>query len=223
MNCNPTMAAALAANLLLAPVAFAFTLDLSAADIEEARTSGQTQAANTNHGYKVNDYVLYDVPDPLRIAAGQGEVDAVVVGTPFERLRYQSYLTSMQGIDMTAQDATKTAQDLGGTLHVVVFAHSAGTSREEKDFLQQFSGTKLTLTDGRMIMPEANDIFGPARDFYMAEKASGFYWLGYRSYRFRLASLAGEGVDVAQLKGTVSFADSTGRAYSFPIDLGKYR
>ena len=207
---------------LLLGVAVAFTPVLTQQDVQAAVGSGE-KMLSPKHGYIVKDYVLFDVPDPLVITPDEGEVEAVVVGTPFERLQYASYLSHYQGPSLTTAKARQKARTLNNTVHFVAFAHAPSGDEKDRDFLSKFA--PATLTTGGDTLSAANvDTFGPAKDFYTVQgKRTEFLWLGYVDYTFDLAPLATQGVDISTLEGTLKFTDSSGRAYSFEVDLSRYR
>ena len=87
--------------------AFAFDASLSHAQVSQAVQAGQHEAQSTKHGFTVKQYVLFGVKDPLSITPGEGEVDAVIVGTPREMLRYRSYLASFQNEPLSRRRRTR--------------------------------------------------------------------------------------------------------------------
>jgi hypothetical protein len=79
---------------LLALVCFTATLPWSAAQ----RAANDGIAMAKAHGYYgVVPWLLYQSRDPFRATHAQAGVDAVIVETPYERVRYESYLDRMQG------------------------------------------------------------------------------------------------------------------------------
>lgn len=209
---------------LLMSVAVAFDPQLSDDEVEAARQEGAQLASTRQSGYQLQDWVLYDVEDPFTISEGQGEVEAVTVGTPFERLRYRSYLENYQGNDFTSEDAQQVAEQLANTVTFVVYAHAPSAGVEQQDFLEEFGEATLQLSGGEQLTPSSVETFGPAQDFYSVEGgATEFRWLGTVSYRFDLSGLSNRAGGIGDLSGTLVFADSTGREYSFDVDLSNYR
>jgi hypothetical protein len=207
-----------------AHAAQAFTPRLSDTDIEEARRSGAQQADSRTHGYDVQDHVLYDVQQPISQPPRKEEVEAVIAGTPYERLRYASYLASIQGEPMTALQAQAEARKLDGTLHLVVFAHSPSARPADKDFLQRYQDVVLRLDGGTEVRPDASSIFGPAQDFFSVQGSGRERrWLGTLTWRFPLAAIGNDSRQLEGLQGTLTFKDSSGNAYDIPVDLGRYR
>lgn len=209
--------------LLTASLATGFEPQLSQSAIKEAVQAG-ANLANAKGGYKLQDWVLFGDEDPFVIRPDEGTVEAVVIGTPFERLRYQSYLQHYQGNELTMQEAQERASELENTVTFVVFAHSPGSGQEYQDFLENFGSATLQLAGDSELSPSNVETFGSAQDFYnIPGEASEFRYLGYVAYRFDLAPLAQEGRDISSLEGTLTFTDSTGREYSFEVNLGNYR
>ena len=203
--------------LAVAPRARAFTPELTSAQSQAAVAQGRAAAA-AHLGYQVSGYLLYSVGDALVVAPGQGSVDAIVVGTPFERVTFASYLAAFQDSAPSA-DAIAAAES-PGTVDFIVFAHSADS--KDQAFLRHFRSPRL-IAAGRTLHPSGTSGFGPAEDFYTTPKGQRVpRWLGYESFRFDLRSLAAAGLDIARAKGTFSFVDPYGRHYSLPFDLGKY-
>jgi hypothetical protein len=163
----------------------AFTPVLAPGDFNEARTAGAQQADSKTHGYVVKDYVLYDTRQPLTIPPGAGEVEAVIVGTPFERLRYASYLASLQGKPMTPQQSAALARELDESVHFVVFAHSPGVTEADRSFLERYTQVVFTLDTGESLAPLDSRVFGPARDFYIVPGSGRERrWLGTVTWKF---------------------------------------
>ena len=219
MNAFRQLVTVLLSLSVLASVAFAFDAQLSQQEVQEAVQAGR-QLVSPSSGYKVQDWVLYDVKDPYAIQPGQGDVEAVIVGTPFERLRYQSYLQAYQNKTFSADEAQQKATDLADTVTFVVFAHSQGASEQYRDFLDGFSGAQLQVS-GQTLQPAQVETFGPAQDFYnVAGKAAEFRFLGTANFRF---DLSGFGDNPGTLQGTFSFTAPSGKPYSFDVDLSNFR
>ncbi len=205
--------------LLTAARALAIDLQLGPDAIQEAADAGK-QEVSRQHGYRAGAYVLWDDDDPLTIEPGEGQVEAVLVGTPFERLRYRSYLQNYQGKPFGPREARQAAQGLEDTVTFVVFAHAQGATQEDRDFLQQFSDATLAIEEGPTLAPAEVDTFGPSQDFYtVAGKAAEFRYLGSLSIRFDLSGV--EGASAAM--GTFSFTTPHGEARSFEVDFSRYR
>lgn len=207
---------------LLVNVAAAFDPHLPPSEVQRAVAAGERMVTPSS-GYKVQDWVLFDVKDPFTIGPNQGTVEAVVVGTPFERLRYASYLAAFQGTPLEPKEAQQKAAALDNTVSFIVFAHAPGTGDQYRSFLQGFRAARLNFegTGGQRLEPTHTEITGPAQDFYnVPGKAAEFRYLGNVAFRFSLGQL---GSKRALAKATFSFTDSTGQNYRFPVELGRYR
>jgi hypothetical protein len=209
----------------LAVPAEAFVPDLSPDQVKAAIASGAEQAGSKTHGFEVKEYVLFDRPQPLYISPGDKLVDAVLVGTPRERLLYESYLASFQGTPMTPAQGQAFAHDAAQSIGFRIFAHANSSSDNDRDFLRKFGAAKLELADGKTLEAKPSALFGPSRDFFILtdSKKHEFRWLGALSYVFDLGPLKQAGTDVASLSGTLSFSDSTGQSYHYQVDLSRYQ
>jgi hypothetical protein len=209
---------AVAALLAVAPPALAFSPVLTATQTQAAIAQGRSAAA-AHLGYELSGYLVYSVGDALVIVPGQGSVDAVVVGTPFERVAFASYVAAFQGSGPSSDAIANAAES--NTIDFIVFAHSADA--KDQAFLRHFKSAELAAAD-KLLQPSGTSFFGPAEDFYSTPHGARVpRWLGYESFRFDLRSLAATGVDIAHLKGTFSIIDPYSRRYAFPFDLSKYR
>ena len=207
---------------LFVNVAAAFDPHLPPGEVQRAVAAGK-QMATPSSGYKVQNWVLFDVKDPFTIGPNQGTVEAVIVGTPFERLRYASYLAAFQGTPLKPKEAQQEAAALDNTVSFIVFAHAPGTGDQYRSFLESFHAARLNFggANGQKLKPAQAKITGPAQDFYnVPGKAAEFRYLGNVAFKFDLGSL---GRQAGMAKATFSFTDSTGRNYRFPVELGQYR
>jgi len=204
--------------LFAASPARAFSPALTAAETQAAVAQGRGAAA-AHLGYDAGSYLLYSAPDTLLLAPGQGSIDAVVVGTPFERVTYASYLAAFQESKISAEAIVAAA--VPDTIDFVVFAHSGNP--KDQTFLHRFRSAGVTAAS-RVLPASSTTLFGPAEDFYTTSEGKRVpRWLGYESFRFDLRALAAAGVDISHLKGTFAVVDPYGRHYSFAFDLSKYR
>ena len=207
---------------LFVNVAAAFDPHLPPSEVQRAVAAGK-QMATPSSGYKVQDWVLFDVKDPFTIGPNQGTVEAVIVGTPFERLRYASYLAAFQGTPLKPKEAQQKAAALDDTVSFIVFAHAPGTGDQYRNFLQSFRAARLNVkgAKGPILKSVHTEIVGPAQDFYnVPGKAAEFRYLGSVAFKFNLGQLGRKG---ASAKAAFSFTDSTGQTYHFPVTLGQYR
>ncbi|HEV7718254.1 MAG TPA: hypothetical protein VGO70_04680 [Arsenicitalea sp.] len=214
---------ALAGVLPASAPAHAFQPTPTPAEVKAAIDEGAKQAAAADHGFMVNEYVLFGRPDPLRLEKQDHPVDAVIVGTPREQFLYLSYLNAVQRKPTPETQAEAEAKRLANTIRFRVFAHAPSGLDQDRDFIKKFSPAELRLDNGKTLTANVSDIFGPGQDFFITgNSAHAQRWLGAFSYPFDLNELARSGTDISTLKGTLSFADGTGYRYSFPVDLAKY-
>ena len=209
-------AVALLLTLSCAP-GWAFSPTLTSAESQKAIEEGRSEVAS-HAGYPVAEYTLYAVPNALVIAPGQGSIDAIVVGTPFERVRYASYLAAFQGLRPDRSAVANAAES--ESVDFVVFAH--GGAHDDQRFLQRFHAASLEAAR-RSLQPERTTTFGPTEEFFTTTGGNRvFRWLGYDSYRFDLRALAGAGVDIARLRGSFRITDPYGRRSAYAFDLSKF-
>jgi hypothetical protein len=204
---------------------FAFTSSPSAEQATAAAAQGMQQANSASHGYIVKPYVLYEVPDPLTLTPGAGEVEAVILGTPVERITYSGYLATLQGEKMPEARVRSLARSLSGTVSFIVFAHAPSAGPSDKSFLERFTDVALSIDipEAVSFAPVEQTIFGPAKDFYnVPPRNREQRWLGTVTWRFSLQPLIDRGIDVARATGTLSFTDGTGKQYTVPFDLSRY-
>jgi len=186
----------------------------------QAAIDAGKSAALAHRGYSVASYTVYAVPDALAITPGEGAIDAVVVGTPFERVKYASYLAHFQGQAPSPKDVEEAATP--NEIEFVVFAHSSG--KLDPAFLSHFTSVSLSISGRTPLAPISRSTFGPTVDFYnVVGKGREERWLGYDTFAFDLRSLKVQGVDIARLGGTFAVIDPNGHKYSLPFDLSKYR
>ncbi|MEJ2665502.1 MAG: hypothetical protein P8Z81_00115 [Deinococcales bacterium] len=215
--------------LALAGTALAFSPTLSSAQVTSAVKQGQS-LVSPKHGYPWKHYLLKQFDGGIDLTKSQmnAEIDAIAVGTPYERVRYQSYIDTYQGSPLTTKDANALASRYASTVQFIVFAHSPAVGAKYQDFLTKFGHATLDIQGGGTLEAAKQGTFGPARDFYDVTSGKGsvpepkFLWLGYVSYRFNLRPLAKQGTNVSNLKGTLTFTDSQGQKTSLTVDLGNY-
>ena len=194
---------------------------LSARDVAQARAQG-IAAAHRRRGYDDRAYPLFSVPDTLKIARGQGLVDAVLVGTPFERTRYAGYFAAFQNQTFDAGQARAIAGSLRDTVEFIVFVHSTNGKREDRNFLRSYRQAVLQ-TGTRRIPAAQSTTFGPALDNYtMQDKGVVMRWVGSATFRFDLRN-AGPAGAIARLRGTLVLRDELAREHRYPFDLTRYR
>ncbi len=192
---------------------------LSPIERQAAIDAGKSDAL-AHSGYSVRSYTVYAVPDALAITPGEGAIDAVVVGTPFERVKYASYVAHFQGQAPSSKDVDVAATP--NEIEFVVFAHSSG--KLDAAFLSHFTSVSLSIPGRAPLAPIARSTFGPTVDFYnVVGRGRDERWLGYDTFEFDLRSLKSQGADIARLAGTFVIVDPSGHKYSLPFNLSKYR
>ncbi|MCL6525954.1 MAG: hypothetical protein K6T57_03640 [Thermaceae bacterium] len=201
----------------------AFSPLLTPAQIQAALEQGQ-QMVQPNQGYLWKGYVLKEYSNGLDLVPTSPEVDAVVVGTPYERLRFKSYRSTYEGTPLTLAQAEGYARQYGNQLEFMVFAHSMSPEPKDQGFLERFSSATLRIPGHGTLHPSQTDRFGPAQDFYNIQgRGHEFRWLGYVSYTFDLSALARRGLELANLKATLTFKDASGKLYTLPVNLANYQ
>ncbi|MER3483404.1 MAG: hypothetical protein C4332_09930 [Meiothermus sp.] len=199
-----------------------FSPVLSSSEVQQALEGGQAMV-KPNQGYSWKGYVLKEYSNGLDLELTSPEVDAVVVGTPFERVRYQSYLAAYAKTPLSEAQAQNYARQYRNRLEFIVFAHSPSADPKEGDFLKRFGPARLVVQGYGPLRPTQTERFGPAQDFYnIRGKGNEFRFLGYVSYIFDLNALARKGMDLKALKGTLTFSDSTGKSYRLRVSLTGY-
>lgn len=163
--------------------------------------------------YRVAPWVLYQSKDPLRAVHGRAGIDAVIVESPYERVRYEAYLTALQGDKVTPSDVRRMRAQAASQIGFLVYAHSR--TDMERAFLAQYRPATIALANGRVVRDDAIVRFGPSDDFYDVGSFREERWAGSITYRFPIASCSESGV--------LRLRDGYGRLYAFPFDLRKYR
>lgn len=158
--------------------------------------------ARTRGFYAVKPWVIFQSPDPLRAAHGRAGVDAVIIETPFERVRYEAFLYALQGTAVTPALAESLRREAQGHLGFLVYAHSK--SEEDRTFLRSFRPATLNA-DGRTFAAAQSNAFGPSLDFYNVGTFREERWVGSFDFRFAVTGCAAS--------GEVRFADSYGDRY----------
>jgi hypothetical protein len=202
--------------LALIALLAAFACVLSSADAGHAAREGAAMA-QAREAYSVRPWVLWDRKNPFAADRGRAGLDAVVVETPYERVRYEAYLQRLQALPVTTNEIERWRRDASGNVGFVVYAHSRSAADSEATFLEQFANATLTLRPGESMRASSRAIFGARTDFYDVGTLREERYTGSLTYRFT------PGNDRCRRSGTLRFADGYGKRYWFAFDLGRYR
>jgi len=123
---------------------------LAVQGVTSAFRDGVTLGQRQDQAYPFAGYALYHTADTLRLDAADGDVDAVVLATPWERTRYQAYLATIGGETVTPAQARERARQPDGTVSVLIFAH--GTRPDDQAFLAGFRDVTLKVS-GAAVRP----------------------------------------------------------------------
>ena len=227
--------AALVCAGLLASSAAALTPVLTPELIARATTEGDTMSRNTGV-YTWGPYLIKTYTEDIVLKADSPEVDGIAVGTPYERLRYESFLDTFQDMPLTPGQAAQFAQKLNNKISFLLYTHSPGpVSAEEELWKQAYNQGKATETKGRehsyldlyqpatlsvagKTLTAKPEIDGPYGDqFTLPAGTPQFRYLGVVHYTFDLTGLPTSG------SVTLNFKDSGGKAYTQQANLGQLR
>jgi hypothetical protein len=150
--------------------------------------------------YGVTPWLLFQSGDPMRAIRGRAGIDAVIVETPYERVRYQAYLQALQGFSVPAAMVQMWRRQAENEAGFIIYAHSR--SQLDRKFLQRFR-------------PHPAVIFGPSDDFFDVGTFREERWVGSLTYRFRVRRCTDA--------GAFSFTGPYGTHYRLPYDLRAYR
>lgn len=174
--------------------------------------------AARGEGYGFGTYLLFGVDDALHLSGDQ-TVEAIVLGTPYERLRYQAYLLAHQQLPFTPEAIAAFDAAHGGELDVVIFAHSR--SSDDRTFMQDFGAAALDGANGVHLAAIGVERTEPILDvYYTADGAAVMRWLGQVTFRFDLGSGGAPNPD-APLR--FSFRDDRGEQHGVTFTPSRYR
>ncbi|GAA4015497.1 hypothetical protein GCM10022631_29470 [Deinococcus rubellus] len=195
--------------------ALAYTAAPTAAQIQNAYDAGQKLAQNTDSGYPGGEYLVYAVPDALKLEAQNGSVDAVLAGTPLERTRYESFLSALGEDPITPQQARERTQVPDHTIEFLVYAH--GSTPEDQSFQAKFSAARLTL-GGQTFNSTSTDKSDTSSSLYPRTAGEiGVRYTGIVMYHFKVP------VRLDGASGTLRFTDATGKTFRLAVNLSRYR
>ena len=193
---------------------------LSPAAVNDALDAGH-RMAGARGGYDIAPYLLFTVPDAVLIAADDPGIEAVQLGTPFERLRFEAYREAAMRTPFNTSDVATFDDQHAGRVDFIVYAHS----RDDKDraFLGRFGGGTLLRTDGTPVASAQLSRTVPVPDTY-TERGGGVVtrYLGQVTYRF---TIAGDSTATAALAAPLTFAftDDRGADHRIPVTLANFR
>lgn len=198
----------------------AFTPILNHTQIAAAMLSGETLFRD-GRGYQAPRYVLFAERNTLHIRKGEGPVEAILVGTPYERLSYATYLATFEGKRVALPWGQAMARRNENVIQFIVFSH--GNTAQDRQFLQRVSNGRLQLGPYVLAPTDAPAIFGPAMDYYQIDGAARqFRWLGSVTFRFDLSRVHASGTYLDSASGTFSFTASDGSRRRYHVDLARY-
>ncbi len=227
-------AALLCAGLLMSSAA-ALTPVLTPALIAQATQEGHTMSRDTGV-YTWGPYLLKTYTDDIVLRPDSPEVDGIALGTPYERLRYESFLDTFQDMPLTLEQAARYAQTWNNKISFLLYTHSPGPVNQEEELWQQAynqgqaTETKgrehsyldlyqpATLTVGSKTLTAKPEIDGPYGDqFTLPAGTPQFRYLGVVHYTFDLTGLPTSG------SVTLKFKDSGGKVYTQQANLNQLR
>ncbi|MFC4453525.1 hypothetical protein [Deinococcus sonorensis] len=228
------VAAVLSAGVLTGS-ALALTPVLTPALTDQAVKEGDSMSRTTGV-YTWGSYLLKTYTDDIRLTANSPEVDGIALGTPYERLRYESFLDTFQDRPLTAAQAKVFAQKWNNKITFLLYTHSPGPVSQEEELWQQAysrgnaTETKgrehsyldlyqsATLTVGGKTLTAKPEIDGPYGDqFTLPAGTPEFRYLGVVHYTFDLTGLPTSGTV------TLKFKDSSGKTYAQQANLSQLR
>ena len=174
--------------------------------------------AALGEGYDFGEYLLFGVADALRVT-NDDAVEAVFVGTPYERLRFGSYVIAYQGRTFAAGEKLQFVESSRDVLAFVVFAHSHGET--DREFMRLFGPGSLAR-GAASYSAEPIATSDPVLDSYYRPNGTFLErWLGQVTYRFDLRN------DAMFVKGAApaifSFVDDRGVVRRYTVVLQQYR
>ena len=220
---------------MLTGSALALSPVLTPALTEQAVKEGDTMSRETGV-YTWGPYLLKTFTEDIRLTAESPEVDGIALGTPYERVRYESFLQTFQDRPLTPAQSTQLAKKWDNKISFLLYTHSPGPVSAEEELWQQAytrgnaTETKgrehsyldlyqsATLTVGGKTLTAKPEIDGPYGDqFTLPAGTPEFRYLGVVHYTFDLSGLPSTGTV------RLNFKDSSGKAYTQQADLSQLR
>ncbi|WP_407571668.1 hypothetical protein [Deinococcus altitudinis] len=225
----------LAVGTLVGGSVSALTPSLSARQAAQAAVEGDTMFRE-NGAYKWGSYLLKTYTEDIKLRVDSPEVDGVAIGTPYERVRYESFLASFQDMALTPAQTNALAATLKNKVTFLVYTHSPrGVDEEEEQWKQAYNSGAVkpaaarehsyldayvpaTLSIGGRVLRSQLQIDGPYRDqFTLPTGGAQFRFLGVVRYTFDLT-----GVPAANV-ATLTFKDSGGKVFTQKANLTQLR
>ena len=207
--------------VLVTSVAPAMAIETTLApDSASAAVAAGRAMAEKRDGYAIDPYLLFSVPDAVHITDEAAVVEAVQLGTPFERLRWEAYREQAMRIPFNAGDVATFDTQHAERIDLIVYAHS----RAEKDrtFMDRFGGGTLVRADGTTAATAVISHTVPATDGYTKPAGVVTRFLGQITYRFTLNGAPGA-PDILNAPLTFTFTDDGGAEHRIPVTLATYR
>jgi hypothetical protein len=194
--------------------ASAAVLHPNAEQIAAATASGRALAA-PHEGYRLKDYVLYEVKNARGIDVDDGDVDAIVIATPLERTRHAAFLAAFAGRAIGPTEARASSGLPDNQLEIIVFAH--GADRSDRRFAQGF--TAASLIEGSESLAVALPIAGePKEAVYPLAPGDRRRFVAIITYRFDLSRFP----QLAGAKARLRFQDASGKSFDLPVDFSAF-
>lgn len=208
---------------------------LNSADTMQAKREGVAMSTKES-GYVLGNYLLRAYNEDVILRPNTPEIDGIVLETPYEKIRYEAYLSKLEGQPLTDAGAATLAGTLAGKLTFRVYSHSPFAVEDEeeqwqlayrtdkiainpdkqKSYLDFFKAATLLVAGKTYTASPVVD--GPYRDnFTLPSGEATFRNLGVVYYTFNVKNLPTKG------NFTFKFEDSRGKAYNIQADLGSYR
>ena len=208
----------IAAELFCASQVGAVEAPLLEPSVRAAVEAGRAIAAR-RAGYPTDDYLVASTADASKIEDDSQTIDAIMVATLFERLRFEAFLQTQEGHAFSRISVQRFVAANNNRLSIIIFAHSR--SPQDNDFMEHFGQATLLDANGSRIAI-ANMTHGePVLDEYAAGNGRVTdRYTGQISYTFenpaRLAAYRGRSL-------IFSFSDDRRIDHPIVIRLAKYR
>jgi len=173
--------------------------------------------AQRGEGYTFGPYVLFSSDDSMSVAGEKDPIEAIIVGTPYERLRFEAYVLAHQRKPFGGAVAANFASGQAGIIEFVLFLH--GRSGQGREFISLYGNATVTDASGKQYAAEQTVRTTPVNDAYLGIGSSIVTrWLGQITYRFRLDPSL-----LPQSQLTFAFTDDRGTEHRYPLALAKFR